>query len=604
MTLIKINKDHFIYLIAIVYLLLSYRTSFSGYFIWDDKSFLFHSLITHGSFLEILYKPHYGLYHPITTLYVKFNYILHGNDSILLHFLNIFIHIINSLLVFYIARQFKFNGYIAFIVFLFHPLTCEVTFWITSIKDLLFVLFSLSGILAYLFFLEKPKNRKWHVISTILIILAFLSKVQAAFLPYVLIVIDYVWHGNVNLKTLIRKTPLIIIGTILIIINVHFRGIESDLSPLNSLTFLERIMNAGVIFAKYVIALVFPFDLSIFYPRINYGFILTSVTCIFFLTTCILIWKKASKETALIFVIFVLCLTPVLQIMPIGESEFNDRYAYFALAIFCITLEPLYNYCLLLSKKLSRTALALYLMFIVSSFIYQNSKWLNQVLLFESSFKRFPKSEILANTLGVLYLKQDNMHKAKDYLNTAIELEPTFAQAYYNRGLLFEKSHDYTKSISSYHQAVKLNATYEAALFRLSELYYKSNNSDSASMYAYRLLGNSNARAKVYDLLGKIEYAKGDISKSIQYFEYALKIESENPIYLYNLANSHGLSGDYTKAIDLLNKSINIDPSFHEAYYLRGIAKLKLGLDGCNDVEIAKVKGNEKAVRAINALCH
>ncbi len=185
----------FISAIVIVFILSCYELLFSGYFIWDDKSFLFDDIITTKPWLSLLTVSHYGLYHPLTTGFVKLGFLIFKNDSMYLHAILLLIHITNSFIVLKITKLLEFNNIVQiliFAIFLFHPNNIESYAWLTSIKDLLAGFFVLSAICYYLKFREnilKGYNRH-SIILILLSVAAILSKPTAIYLPFIIYLIE------------------------------------------------------------------------------------------------------------------------------------------------------------------------------------------------------------------------------------------------------------------------------------------------------------------------------------------------------------------------------------------------------------------------------
>jgi tetratricopeptide (TPR) repeat protein len=61
---------------------------------------------------------------------------------------------------------------------------------------------------------------------------------------------------------------------------------------------------------------------------------------------------------------------------------------------------------------------------------------------------------------GALYVSKDQWAKAISEYNKALEINPRFAKAYYNRGLAYDENGQYDKAISDYEKAIGLNPRY------------------------------------------------------------------------------------------------------------------------------------------------
>lgn len=607
-----LSSKLFIIAIIAIYMVIIYPILQSGFFIWDDKEFLSNEIITLSSCWEIFYKPQYGLYHPVTTGYLKLNFLLHQNDPVILHIENVILHIVNGFLVYQILRRLGFTGILGFVIYLFHPLTAEVAFWITSIKDLLFCLFAFLSILLYIGFLGDPSKKRSYLLSILFVILALLSKIQAIFLPLVLMALDYYYKRKI---ISIRTITLVFLGLIaigLVILNLYFRILVSDLGSLPSFDMFTKFVITSRNFTEYFVATIFPVKFSVFYPfdfkNSLSVFSLSTLYLLFpiiYLLGVILAWRKGNYKLALILVIYALSLMPVLQFFQIGESMRNDRYAYFSLFALAFFIEYIFRTIKspFVNWRTLKILITSYIFMLVVLLIFRVPLWSEPRKLFIHSYNEYPQSEILANTLGVLYLRENNQEMALQCLNSAIALAPDYAQAFYNRGLLFEKYKNIPNAISSFKQALSKNQNYTDAAFRLGQLYFINDATDEARIVLIGL-GQQYYNAPLYDLMGKIEYSGGNNKKSIYYAKAAIKLDPSNEIYLYNYALSLGSNGDLSEALMILNRCIDLDPSFHEAYYLRGIVKIKNSSNGCDDLNKAKTLGNLMAEAAIKALCH
>ena len=70
-----------------------------------------------------------------------------------------------------------------------------------------------------------------------------------------------------------------------------------------------------------------------------------------------------------------------------------------------------------------------------------------------------------------------------------------------------------------------------------------------------------------------------------------------------NKAIVYGEIGDFKNAISDLNNAIKLNPQSTQSYYLRGIAKIQLGKDGCNDLLIAKQNNVPNSDKAYYTYC-
>jgi hypothetical protein len=132
-------------------------------------------------------------WHPLTWLSLMFDYQLHGLNAGGYHLTNLILHIISTLLLFWLFN--RMTGAIwrsAFIAALFalHPLRVESVAWISERKDVLSAFFWMLTLCLYVYYTEKPVIRRY-----LLVLLCFacglMSKSMVVTLPIVMILLDY-----------------------------------------------------------------------------------------------------------------------------------------------------------------------------------------------------------------------------------------------------------------------------------------------------------------------------------------------------------------------------------------------------------------------------
>ncbi len=165
-------------------------------------------------------------------------------------------------------------------------------------------------------------------------------------------------------------------------------------------------------------------------------------------------------------------------------------------------------------------------------------------------------------------------HSIKDY-NKAIELNPNYSKAYYNRGLskynLAKENKnnrdEYNKlineAIKDYDEAIKLdNNNLDAYNNRgLTRYYLAKENKNNRDKYNKLI----NEAIKDYDKTIEINknYSNAYCNRGLAKYDLA-RLNKENEDKLIN------------EAIEDYNKAIELNSQFAEAYYNRGLAKLQL----------------------------
>lgn len=213
----KSSQKLLLLIILIFTLFLFFGVKDYGFVNWDDDE----NIGKTKSFTELTTKNiHFHYFqHRFKALAIwsfMLEYQMFGYKPKYYHLNNLFLHLVNIVLVFvFIKKLTPKNRLVPILTSLFfaiHPSFVEPIVWITGRKDLLFVLFSLASFITYFNFL---KQKKWYLqaisfaLVAIFIYLSSLSKIQAITLPFVLIAIDWLQNRKFSILSFIEKIILL-----------------------------------------------------------------------------------------------------------------------------------------------------------------------------------------------------------------------------------------------------------------------------------------------------------------------------------------------------------------------------------------------------------
>lgn len=226
--------------------------------------------------------------------------------------------------------------------------------------------------------------------------------------------------------------------------------------------------------------------------------------------------------------------------------------------------------------------------------------------LLEITEKKFPTSVEALLKLGELYFLVRQYQKGIDYVNKALKIDENSAKAYYIKGSIYRESGDTAKAISSLETAIEQDNTYEDAFYDLGVMYAARKNPLAFDYYknAIRINpDNVNARyahAKLLQDLGKIDEA-------LKEYEELHQVTKTCENCLYNMGAIYlEIKKDNNKALDYFTQAIALNTKYAEAYYARGYTYSKL-----KDKESAKADftmclklqpNNEAAAEALSNL--
>ncbi len=525
------------------------------------------------------------LYTPLVHLSYGIEYYFFGFNPSVNHRTNLILHLINTMVVFFLIYMITEDRGKSFFVSLFfgiHPLHVESVAWISERKDVLYSFFYLLSLITYNYY-QKEHGKIYYYFSIFLFSLSILSKPMAMTLPFILLLFDYLKKRSFSKYTIIEKIPYFIISFLCVIITFT---ISSRVKPEEEVKLLSiyNIFIASYGIMLYIYKFLLPFRLSAIYPHLEWN----KIPVIFWISPFIILLALAfviysGKYTGRIifgFMFFFITILPVSQIITLHPGIINDRYMYIAsIGLLYLFSEGFFS---LYERKKFKNFITVILVVIIISFSFLTRErckvWKDSLSLWNDVLLKYPNAMQAYTNRGNIYREKGEYNKAlsdftealrlkpykaelyatrsniytelKEYdkaiadLNYALKLKPDLPGAYLNRGNLYRLKGDYNKAISDYSEALKLKPDY-------AEVYYN--------------------RAVVYDILK-------DYNKSLADYTGAIEYKPDYVEALYNRAIIYDMAGDYNKALADLTQAIKYKADYIEAYQNRGNIYYKTGM--------------------------
>ena len=134
-----------------------------------------------------------------------------------------------------------------------------------------------------------------------------------------------------------------------------------------------------------------------------------------------------------------------------------------------------------------------------------------------------------------IYLNQEDISNALNYLNTAVELKPDYAKAYETIGVIYQKKEDYSRAIFNYEQTIEYNRRNYKAMARLASVYNATKQYASAKKWAKECNKVKRSYPDGYYELGMAEKGLGNRIAAINAFEKAKKSSNWRKIAEYEI---------------------------------------------------------------------
>ena len=541
-----------------------------------------HRLDNINEQLNINYLLEDFFHRSLLQISIAFNAHLDGFRTFSYHLINLLLHLINSLLVYFITCRMwcyfrsmdcqstktekRFVALFTAILFLLHPIQTESVVYIMSRSEVFAGTFYLSAFLLFQVYLAKDRPIKTGFkvlvlfIISIAFILGFSVKQTVITLPLMLLL--YFLFGQEPESSSIRWLNkwkwkigfIVLVGIILLFYKLltdesFLIGPSSAGEDIGRLNYM--LTQPSVIVYYYVKLLVFPINLNID-PDIllvtewwSWKFI----TALMGIAGLIYFSCRAKEKLFLLYFIFwfLIVLSPSSSIITLGDLAAEHRtylasYSFYAAVAFCVYKVSHLVYSA--HPKKSRNialAVSIFISVIFSVLTIQRNKiWASEVSLWADTLKKSPQKIRPVINLAQAYTKVGTFDLAIEYYEKALILNPNiFATNYNLANLYLEKGRE--------EDGLRLLQT--AALIR------------PKTPEVHGLLG------EIYLQRKQIELAKFHLKRAVEIKpDYALGMRNLGIIYYFHLKKPE-------EAAVYFSRALSIDPNQKEADNIQTLIK-------------------------------
>ncbi len=629
------NKDSKIFVYAILIAILTiivFSDSIRNYFVNNFDDIMYISSANNAKALIVkdigtIFSSYVaGIYHPLTLLSLTIEINLFGTDATHFHLVNLVIHIFNVLLVFWFIYLLTKRIEICVIVALFfgiHPMHVESVSWISERKDVLYTLFFLGSLIAYLKYLKDGTKYKYLCYSVILFLLSLLSKSAAVCLAPIIVLIDYYLSRKFVLKTIIEKVPYFLLAIIFGIVSLTSQSSAVAMSALSDFkfSFIDRILLVSYSVMFYIIKALAPFYLSAihYYPLkiggmlpIEYYLAPIGIAFILFL---IIKFRKIRKELIFGFLFYLISIFFVLQFIPVGYAIVSERYSYvpyiglFFIAgkLYCDFADNKFgNY-----SKAGRNYIIFFVAIISLMFSYltyeRNKIWKNDVVLFDDVINKNPEVGHCYWARGNAKYELNNIEAALCDYNIAIEHNYKYADVYDSRAKCYFDMDSIPLAIESYTEAIKLDNKYALAYYNRAHARQKlMDYIGSIDDYKKAIENNIDNIGFVYNEISFSQMNLNDLQNALISVNKAIELDPDYASeYIINKAKIEYLQNNFEASLQDYNRAIESNPNSDLALFNRGLLKIAMKdtTAACKDFSQAAELGYAKANDAMKLFC-
>jgi Tfp pilus assembly protein PilF len=616
-----LSMDFLLISVMVIFVFVVFSSSINGPFVFDDTfnikdnpNIRLTNLTLDGIIGAGFRSP--CRHRPVANMSFALNYYLNRYDTAGYHFINILIHILTGIILFYLIKttllllssqnlKFRFEtnilpdkpnaatspysfnqvshqrfylSFFAALIWLVHPIQTQTVSYIVQRMNGMAAMFYILSLLFYIKArLSNAKGKKLALFFGCILsgILSLGSKEIAVTLPFFIFLYEWYFFQDVNLKWI--KHNLIYLLCLLFIISfatLYFldghpiKGILSTYSH-RDFTLWQRVLTEFRVIIYYISLILFPHPMRLNllhdFP-ISHSF-LNPITTLFSLVAIAgmlvpAIWL-AKRERLISFCVLWFLGNLVVESSVIGaEIIFEHRLYLPSMFFILIFVSLIYRFD---SSKWIGGILLCAVVIVFSVWTYQrNIVWSDDVNLWKDCVVKSPQRPRQHYNLGVVLARNGNLDDAIKHYRTAINIKPDYVEAYYNLGNALARKGDAKDAIYNYRKALQFNPDFFKSYYNIAKILYDQGKiSEAIQNYQKALSINSRTPQILFNLSwiyatsGNRKYRNG--KKAVNLSEKLCTLTAyQQPLALDALAAAYAENGNFTKAVDTAQKALGL----------------------------------------------
>ncbi len=552
-------------------------------------------------------------WHPLTWLSHILDVHLFGMNSGRHHLTNVFFHIANTLLLFFLLNRMTgdlWQSSFVAALFALHPLHVESVAQVAERKDVLSTFFWLLTMRSYLWYADF---RGWHrYITTILLfILGLMVKPMLVTLPFVLLLLDYWPLGRLSIddwrlpiekinsnqssiinhqssivnrqsSIFLEKIPFFILTVALCIVTFFVQKSGGAVRSLTVIPFDVRVANALVSYVSYIWKMILPYNLAFFYPHQGMPPAWQTAAS-FLLLVCVSFAAIKTVRNHPYFAFgwlwYIGTLVPVIGVVQVGSHSIADRYTYVPLiGIFIIVAWGVPNFlskwCAkklpdeigqpVLRQALSVAAAALLSAFMACTWI-QTQYWSDSITLFEHALDVTENNTAAHTNLGVVLQEQGRSAEAVYHFSEVLRIKPQSPKNHNNLGTALEDIGRTAEAIRHYSMALDLNPELVDVHNNIGVSLERLGSVSEAVRHYSEAIRLDPGYTEARNNLGVTLFRNGSADKAAAHFQQVLQIKPDDAKAYNNLGVAVHAKGRIDEALANFQQALRIKPDYADA---------------------------------------
>jgi tetratricopeptide (TPR) repeat protein len=525
---------------------------------YDDPEYLlFNKYVPEGLTWEgvrwAFVTDTFANWHPLTWISHMADVSLFGMNPAGHHATSLFLHVLNTLLVFTVLRRLTGetarSAWVA-ALFAVHPAHVQSVAWVAERKDVLSTVFGLATIWAYASWVRKRGAVRYGLVL-LLFASGLMSKPMLVSLPLVLLLLDY-WplgrlsdsdrenRRGIRLRLLLEKLPLLLISAASSLVTFLLQHAGGATRALD-LSIGARLANMVVAYVRYLKMLFWPSNLAVFYPHPEMSLSAPAVLGATLVLVSISVVAVRLRRRAPYFIVgwawFLVTLVPVIGLVQVGGQAIADRYSYLSFLGPFVALA--WGIPALIARwRFARPALrvgAVAISLVLALATYSEVRhWRNTETLLLRALAVTTGNYVAHNNLAVYYHEVGRLADGMRHSLESVRIRPGLASAHVNLGRSLFLLDRFDEAERSFRRALRLEPRNGVALSNLAET----------------------------------TFLKGEVRESVALYQAAVATAPLRSEPRRRLAIALLMEGKSAPALDELERAVALDPSDAEARVL------------------------------------
>lgn len=588
---------------------LAYSNSFHSPFYFDDYGYVVGNSPIEISSLSFENLKGAALKSPLPkrvlpNISFALNHYFWGPDVFSFHLVNLFLHWLTALAVFYlfkttlglpifqksIPHAFEIS-LVAALLWACHPLQTNAVTYIVQRMTCMATFFTITALLCYVkgrvSQLENlGKGWLWFSASFLSMFMALLSKENSAMLPFLLIAFEIFFVTDISWKKDGKKIILLLatgLSILSLLAYIYLDGNMTSFLNYSSRTFTleERLLTEMrvVIFYLSLFALPLPSRLTLFHDiPISHGLFAPLQTffallLLILLATAVVFFFKRARLLSFAILWYLANLLIESSIIPL-EIIYEHR-TYLPTIFFSLVL-VFFLYRTTQAIIISRSVGAVLLCLLILFTWQRNVHWSDSALFWEDAALKAPN--VSRTHMGAYFSlkKRGHEQEAFEALKKAFYTSPENVKAMAPLVETYNRQKQYNASLAVINKHLSIRQTAEGYIERAKVNAVLNNMAQALSDTEQALLLKAKSNIALL-IKGKALSVLGKQNKALEAFSEAQKNGLDNAILYISIGEVYINSGRTELAIHYFNKGIEKDPDNASGHYYLGLAYGKAG---------------------------